>query len=233
MINKLKKAYWVCISDSIEQNTIVRFLKRSGATPDWRILDVGCGFGRNLRTIRKAGLNCTGVEINPDTADAIRSEGFVCLHPDDFDLNREPWDAIIMSHIIEHFDYKSLVDMMEGYLDILKPGGFLIIATPIFTHRFYDDFDHVKPYSPVAIEGFFGRRGRQIQFQANAELELVDLWIRRRPFYLQLFASFLRRRMSIGKILIGLINIALQLMHIISFRIIGHTASWVGIYRKI
>jgi len=233
MFNKLKNIYWICISDRSEQNTIVRFLKRSGATSDWRILDVGCGYGRNLRAIRKAGLSCSGVEINPETADAIRSEGFVCLHPDDSELDRDPWDAIIMAHIIEHFDYKSLLGMMEQYLNILKPGGFLIIATPLLSHRFYDDFDHVKPYSPIAIEGFFGKRGHQVQFQTATELELVDLWIRRRPFYLQLFPSFLRRRMSIGKVFIGTINIVLQLVHIVSFRIIGQSAAWVGLYRKI
>lgn len=91
-----------------------------------------------------------------------------------------------MAHIIEHFDYKSLLEMMERYLKVLKPGGALIIATPLLSHRFYDDFDHVKPYSPIAIKGFFGRCIHQVQFQSNTELELTDLWIRRR---LLLFAA--------------------------------------------
>ena len=232
MTSKLKKLYWLCLSDQSEQNTIVRFLKRSGATSSWRILDVGCGYGANLRAMRKTGLSCSGVEINPETADIIKSEGFVCLHPDDPELDRDPWDAIIMAHIIEHFDYKALLEMMERYLNILKPGGFLIIATPLLSHRFYDDFDHVKPYSPIAIEGFFGQRGRQVQFQATTQLEFVDLWIRRRPFYLQLFPSFLHHRMSVGKVFIGSVNIFLRLIHLVSFRMIGQSAAWVGLYQK-
>jgi SAM-dependent methyltransferase len=232
MINKLKKIYWKSISDRSEQNTIVRFLQHAGATSDWRILDVGCGYGRNLRALREAGLSASGVEINSETADSIRAEGFVCFHPDDPGINAQPWDAVVMSHIIEHFDYQSLSIMMNHYLDNLKPGGFLIIATPLLCRRFYDDFDHVKPYNPQAIEGSFGMRGRQVQLQSSNELELVDLWIRRRPFYLQLFPSFLRRRMSIGKIFIGFLNILLHLIHLASFRVIGESAAWVGLYRK-
>jgi hypothetical protein len=138
-----------------------------------------------------------------------------------------------MSHIIEHFDYRSLFAMMNRYLAVLKPGGLLLIATPLLGDRFYDNFDHVKPYTPIAIEEVFGRRGLQVQFQATSELELVDLWIRRRPYCLRLFRSLLRRKTSPAKLALYSVNVALALAHRLSFRMIGVADGWVGLYRKL
>lgn len=231
-MRNIKDLYWKLTSDESQGRTIVRFLQHVGATPDWRIVDVGCGYGRNLRVMRAAGLQPVGIEINPDIRTAVQADGFTCMAPDDPELHSHEFDAVLMSHIIEHFDYKSLLKMMNGYLDKLDDGGYLIIATPLLSRRFYDNFDHVKPYTPIAIEEVFGRRGLQVQFQAAHEMELVDLWIRRRPFTLQLFPSLLRRRMSFAKVMLGGTNILLQLLHLLSLRLVGTSDGWVGIYRK-
>ena len=52
-----------------------------------------------------------------------------------------------MSHVIEHFAPSDLLVFMDGYIDLLRPGGHLIIATPLMSPYFYDDFDHIKPLS--------------------------------------------------------------------------------------
>jgi predicted SAM-dependent methyltransferase len=56
-----------------------------------------------------------------------------------------------MSHVIEHFSPKDLIPFLDDYLDRLKVGGRLVIAIPLLTPYFYDDFDHVKPYHPMGI----------------------------------------------------------------------------------
>lgn len=223
----------MALGDKSQDDAILRFVQRAGATTSWSICEVGCGYGRNLHLLRDAGFQPLGIEVNPQIAEAVRASGFECHHPDASAIGDKRFDLILMSHIIEHFDYNSLFKMMNHYLDRLTPGGYLIIATPLPARRFYDNFDHVKPYTPVAIEEVFGRRGLQVQFQSPHELELLDIWIRRRPLLLQLFPSLLRRRMSLSKVILGAINIFLVLLHIISFRMISTRDGWVGLYKKI
>src|SRR5947209_10053941 len=180
----LTHAYYSAISESSEQRRIVRFLRDAGATPDWKILDVACGYGRNLIAMQDAGLAPTGVEINSDVAAAVRELGFTCHLPGDPAITETTWDAMVMSHIIEYFDHRALLEFMDGYLAGLRDGGFLIIAAPMLDRVFYEDFDHVRPYNPHAIGQFIGPRGRQVQGHAKTQLQLVDIWFHRRPFLL-------------------------------------------------
>lgn len=233
LLTTLKKHYREILSDRTQEKTIVRFLKNVGADSNWKIAEVGCGFGNNLLAIREGGFTPVGIEINEGIAQAVRDKGFDCYHPDADELTDVKWDALLMSHIIEHFDYKSLHEMMNSYLDNLKPGGYLIIATPLLNVRFYDNFDHVKPYTPMAIKEVFGQRGQQVQFQSHNELELDDLWLRRRPYCLQLFPSLIRKEMSLAKILLSLLNVFFVIAHYATFKLAGTTDGWVGIYRKV
>jgi len=233
LVARLKDLYWFLIGDHSSERVITRFLHVSGITGDSKILDVGCGYGRNLRAMSLAGYRATGIEINASIVSKVREQGFICYSPDDPELRETQWDAIVMSHIIEHFDYLSLFEMTKRYLELLRPGGLVIIATPLLNRHFYDNFDHVKPYSPIAIEEVFGLRGRQVQFQSGIELELLDLWIRRSPFELRFFPSLLRRKMSFAKMFIGFINVSLRFVHLSSFRFTGVADGWVGLYRRL
>lgn len=231
LFSKIKKAYWYYLSDRTQTRQIIKYFNDAAATNNWAILDVACGYGRNLKSMKAAGFNPVGVDINPVSVEAVRKDGYECHFPGDPEIIEKKWDAILMSHIIEHFDYQSLFEMMNGYLDVLKPNGVLIIATPLLNNRFYDNFDHVKPYTPIAIENVFGKRGLQVQFQSKHELLLENLWLRRRPYCIQLMPSLLRRGISSGKIFFGLINVLLVVAHILSFRLISSTDGWVGSYR--
>jgi hypothetical protein len=71
---------------------------------------------------------------------------------------------------------------MDTYLDRLKTGGHVIIATPLMSSSFYDDFDHIKPYQPLGINMVFNGRGEQVKYYSRHVLELLDIWFRRSPF---------------------------------------------------
>jgi SAM-dependent methyltransferase len=229
----LTRAYYAAITERSEQRRIVRFLRDAGATPEWRILDVACGYGRNLEAMRAAGLDAVGVEINPDVAAAVRDKGFTCHLPGDPAIAAERWDAIVMSHIIEYFDHRGLLEFMDGYLAHLRDGGTLVIAAPMLDRAFYEDFDHVKPYNPHAIGQFFGPRGRQVQGHAATELELVDLWFHRRPYLFRFYRSLIVRRASPLRVLLAGANVGFRLLHGATFGLAGLKRDWVGRYRKV
>ena len=230
-MSSYKNLYWRLVGDRTEELKILDLLRTAGANATWKILDIGCGLGRNLRALQQGGFCPVGVDVNADTLEQVRSEGFECYKPDDPALENSVWDVLIMSHIIEHFDYQGMVKMVESYLRLLRPGGYLIIATPLINSRFYEDFDHVKPYHPEAIHQVFGRRGSQVQSQSHYQLELDCLWFRRSPLRARNHLAFFRLEMSFSKVFWGAINLMLKLACKISFRLIARTDAWVGLYK--
>ena len=201
---------------------------------DARILDVGCGYGSKLKQLRDLGYTrATGVEINPVIVQAVRKEGLDVISVDDFDFDqhKQANDLLLMSHIIEHFQYRELIEFMESYLDCLKPGGLLLIATPCMNPSFYDDFDHVKPYTHISILSVFGGKMSQVQFHSRTKLALVDLVYIRLAYQLKYYRA-LSMRTSWYRIP-RTINRLLHLIYRLSFRMIGQPKAWVGLFRKV
>ena len=152
-----------------------------------RVLDVGCGYGRNLRALRAAGIAAIGVEINPAIVAANRRDGLDCVGVDEFDSAEGMFEVILMAHVIEHFAPSDLLRFIDRYLDRLTVGGRLVIATPLMSKYFYDDFDHVKPYQPAGLMMVFGAGAAQVQYYARNRLRLVDLRFRRAPLRISLY----------------------------------------------
>ena len=64
----MKYLYWKLIATHKEEQTILRFMSYIGADPSWKILDVGCGYGRNLKYLRTFGYHPVGVEVSTKIA---------------------------------------------------------------------------------------------------------------------------------------------------------------------
>jgi hypothetical protein len=118
---------------------------------------------------------------------------------------------------------------MDAYLDKLKDGGILIIATPILTEYFFEDFDHIKPYYPAGINMVFSGDGAQVQYYSRNKLRMVDLWYKK-YFYRWTNTKFIyfpgnRFIQVFSKLLFAL-------LFKISFGIVGRKDGWVGVFCK-
>lgn len=207
---------------------------RKHINKDSRILDVGCGYGTKMKELLGLGYeNVVGVEISSALVDACRTEGLQVFTVDefDFDVHRESYDLILMSHIIEHFAYQDLVAFIEDYLNCLTPEGLLLIATPVLNPSFYDDFDHVKPYTHVGILNVFGDGNSQVQYRSGAKLKLVDLVYTRQPYQLKFYRALAMR--TVFYRIPRVINQLLHLVYRLSLRKFGHAEAWIGLFRKI
>lgn len=213
----------------LEQRTLARFLSRIGGSGALRVLEVGCGYGANLAILAARGHDVVGVDINREIVAANRREGRRCLTPEQFDKTGERFDVLLLAHVIEHFAPAQLLDFMDHYLERLRPGGHLIIATPLLTQYFYDDFDHVRPYTPAGIRMVFGGGSEQVQFYGTGRIELVDLWYRRAP----LRVVHHRGRSLGGQYHVRLLNLALALIFHATGHLVGTTDGWMGLYRKV
>lgn len=98
--------------------------------PGQRLLDVGCGNGAFLGRAASAGWQVAGVDPDPKAVEVVSQANLEVRQGgiEAFDDAGEVFDAITMSHIIEHVhDPAGLLQRAHA---LLKPGGTIYIDTP-------------------------------------------------------------------------------------------------------
>ncbi|MFJ8667158.1 class I SAM-dependent methyltransferase [Streptomyces sp. NPDC093600] len=149
----------------LEQSGIKRFLptqapyrwnlKRLGLG---RVLDVGCGLGRNL-------LNCepgsVGVDHNAHSVATCRERGLTAYTPEELakapDCGPGSFDSLLCAHVLEHMDGELASSILEQYLPLVKPGGSVVLITPQeagyktdATHVRFVGFDELRHHAEKA-----------------------------------------------------------------------------------
>jgi 2-polyprenyl-3-methyl-5-hydroxy-6-metoxy-1,4-benzoquinol methylase len=95
-----------------------------------QVLDIGCGDGALLRDL--AGRIGYSVGIDPTIAESFDSPSFRLIRgqfPEDLS-DVGPFDAIVALAVLEHLPVAAQRAMAIACLDLLKPGGRLIITVP-------------------------------------------------------------------------------------------------------
>ena len=139
------------------------------AVPGGRLLDLGCGSGLWLQTMRALGWKVEGVDFDPGAAKAAAAGG-LSVRCGSLEEQRFPagaFDAITMSHVVEH-----LPDPLQTLAEcarLLKPGGRLILWTPnaaSFGHRLFGQHwrgleppRHLHLFSPRSMRAMLAKAG--------------------------------------------------------------------------
>jgi SAM-dependent methyltransferase len=139
------------------RNTVLNL--KAGGT----ILDIGCGSGAFLRTLRGGAWRLHGVEISEQEAARARtSAGAEVFVGDPLDAPFEPesFDVITCFHLLEHV-YQPL-ELLKRVRIWLRPGGFLYVILPnieswearIFRSYWYglELPRHLFHFSPLSLE---------------------------------------------------------------------------------
>ena len=108
-------------------------LLRGRIEPGMRILDAGCGFGRNLVYFLREGYEVYGVDSNPEAVEAVRALASA-LPAGNFHLETienmsfpDAFADVVLSSAVLHFarDDHHFRAMLAGTWRVLKPGGLL------------------------------------------------------------------------------------------------------------
>lgn len=97
---------------------------------DGKLLDVGCGNGRFLRTMKSLGWKVFGVEFSVVGVSACRKSDLE-VHQGDLHSAHFPdsfFDVITARHVVEHIPEPN--NFFAEIARILKPGGQFILETP-------------------------------------------------------------------------------------------------------
>jgi len=137
------------------------------------ILDIGCGTGAFLNTMKEAGWKITGLE--PDDTAITKAKSLYQIQPQPsselFNMSEQQFDAITMWHVLEHVH--QLNEYFFQIRKILKDNGTLFIAVPNYTSfdayfyketwAAYDVPRHLYHFSPMSMELLVKRYGMKIK----------------------------------------------------------------------
>ena len=116
----------------VSQN-IAALLGHIQAEPPYRILDFGCGPGRDLRTFSALGHTAIGLDGCPRFVEMAR-EGSGCeVWQQDFltlDLPAAHFDGIFANAVLFHIPSQALPRVLRQLHAALKPGGVLFSSNP-------------------------------------------------------------------------------------------------------
>jgi SAM-dependent methyltransferase len=123
-----------------------------------RVLDVGCGLGRNLLGLSP---DSVGVDHNEHSVATARARGLNAYTPDEFTASEDgkpgSFDSLLCAHVLEHLDQDVAEELLTTYLPSLKPGGKVVVITPQeagyasdATHVRFVDFDGLRAHAGTA-----------------------------------------------------------------------------------
>ena len=146
-------------------------LLRGRITPEMKVLDAGCGGGRNLVYLLRNGYEVLGVDQDPAVIDAVRRlAGELAPHVARENFRVEPVEAmtfpdaaadVVVSSAVLHFarDEQQFWAMLHEMWRVLRPGGMLFCRLA----------------STIGMEGRFRHvAGRRFELLDGAERFLVD-----------------------------------------------------------
>ena len=121
------------------QEAIVYAHDLHGYTHKQRILDCGCGLGFTTARLTKMGVNVVGIDPSEKSISLARqehknvpfyqasAESFSNMMPE---LRQEPFDLTILNMVLHSVDDQSVLGILAGVRNCLRPGGTVISIVP-------------------------------------------------------------------------------------------------------
>jgi 2-polyprenyl-3-methyl-5-hydroxy-6-metoxy-1,4-benzoquinol methylase len=140
-------------------------------TPPAKVLELGSAHGAFVATLRWAGFDATGLELSPEIVSIARELFDVPILQgpiEDQQIESGSLDAIVLMDVLEHLP--DPVATMRRSVELLSPGGLLLIQTPKYPsaktlddlqnehHRFVEmlkEEEHLYLFSEESIGRFF------------------------------------------------------------------------------
>ena len=113
--------------DSFENNILGRFFQELKGK---KVLDVGCGTGRTISDLKKAGANVVGVDPSEEML-KIAKKKFSSVEMfageiENLPFEDESFDVVVTLFVIAHL--KTLDKAFQEIYRVLKPGGVFIVS---------------------------------------------------------------------------------------------------------
>ena len=165
---------------------------RVGGGEGQRLLDYGCGDGAFLSvlTARHRGLadvhgydpNALAIQYAREALQARRIH--VTLHESTSTLAAGSFDCVTCTEVIEHASAPG--EMLREIATLLKPGGRLVMTTPIRLTEVPEDPNHVQEWFPTEFPRLFDERlWRVLSHEQVVPCAAAEAYFWRPPLFLR------------------------------------------------
>ena len=153
-----------------------------------KIIDIGCGSGRNIVYFLKNGYEVYGIDKDPNAIESVRAlawdlapgnswENFAVGNVDDIPFEPASFDLAISSAVF-HFanDTAHFDRMLRGTWSMLKPGGFLFVrlASDIGIESLVKDLGNGRYLLPDGSTRFLVNEQLLLQHTSDLNGELYE-----------------------------------------------------------
>jgi SAM-dependent methyltransferase len=117
--------------DTFFEKQADRAIAAYGEGTPGQVLDVGCGDGRFLASMKSRGWEVEGLETDPVAADLARRRTEGLIHETFLEgapVAPQSFDLVSLLHVLEHVPDPR--ETLNAAFDALKPGGLLLLALP-------------------------------------------------------------------------------------------------------
>ena len=131
--NQRAEEFWEGTRDHDVSQNIAALLQHIEGKPPFRILDFGCGPGRDLKTFASLGHHATGLDGAARFVAMARAHSSCEVWLQDFlklDLPNNHFDGIFANAVLFHVPSKELPRVLLALRATLKPDGVLFSSNP-------------------------------------------------------------------------------------------------------
>lgn len=130
--NKVARTYTdKYFNDTADFPYIDKFLQL--LKPGSRILDIGCGPGSFSRYIHEKGFNIEGIDLSEEMLKIAKQKvpnvNFKLMDMRKLDHENNSFDGLLLAYSLIHIPSKEILETLNGFYRVLKPGGFIMTIT--------------------------------------------------------------------------------------------------------
>ena len=143
-----------------------RFADQSGG----KLLDAGCGHGRDSKFFSEKGLKVTGIDISQELIEIAREKSdaeFKVMDFRDLGFSKESFDSIWASASIFFVPPEDMQKAVEKFSRVLRPGGRLFVSYKLGSGKFVKE----KWRSKVEEWHISREEGREILESSGFKIE--------------------------------------------------------------
>ncbi len=160
---KLEDSHWWHIA---KRRPVLEILQGIKSQTKLKILDVGCGTGKNMEMFSKIG-EVWGIDNSKDAINFCKKRGLknlklATLESNGFEDNQ--FDIVTMLDVLEHIedDFAAIIEVKR----ILKKGGNIILTVPAYGwlwSKWDEVLHHKRRYTRQSLVSVFDRAGFKVK----------------------------------------------------------------------
>lgn len=162
--DSVAESFWAGTRDhDVTQNYAALLDALAGTPPPLRLLDLGCGPGRDLLALTALGHVVTGLDGSPVFAEMARAQSGCRVLQQNFvqlELGEHEFDGVFANASLFHVPGAELDRVLSELFRAIVPGGVLFCSNPRSFDRDWEGFKGQRYGTFLTIESWLGRVAR-------------------------------------------------------------------------